>query len=386
MKRKQKIRKILRKSKEVIKNSSLKNRAILAADVFNPLYPKNAKWYGYVWPRDASFTVVAADILGMKKIGDKFFEWLWEFADGIKESGLVLAQKYFPNGVLAFDHDITNQKLTLKNYLENILERKMKFRTFQLQVDQNGFLLWSLYFHSKHSSKINLELVKKLCFGICKIWKKDHFILDHHDMWEERVAKSKLKQIHTASLAIVIKGLENGLQLIGENKQIQKCVEQMKKVLEKCYDKRLGYFIRTYGKKKDVKIDSSVLTLVWPSEQFSPFNKKIENTIKKIESENILNGGVFRYKNDRYDGRTKFGILNLGGAGSWPILNFWISIYYSLRNEREKALNYYNCVIDKVPSHCYIPEQFKNNKPQSIIPLTWSHSMFVIASKFLNFI
>jgi hypothetical protein len=40
--------KILEKSKEVFKNCSLPNGAIIASDVNNPLYPKNVKWYGYV--------------------------------------------------------------------------------------------------------------------------------------------------------------------------------------------------------------------------------------------------------------------------------------------------------------------------------------------------
>jgi|GEM_PF-3172480 len=43
------IKKILEKSKEVFKNCSLPNGAIIAADANNPIYPKNVKWYGYVW-------------------------------------------------------------------------------------------------------------------------------------------------------------------------------------------------------------------------------------------------------------------------------------------------------------------------------------------------
>jgi GH15 family glucan-1,4-alpha-glucosidase len=31
-----------------------------------------------------------------------------------------------------------------------------------------------------------------------------------------------------------------------------------------------------------------------------------------------------------------------------------------------------------------LPEQIKEEKPYSIIPLAWSHSMFVIAAKFIE--
>jgi GH15 family glucan-1,4-alpha-glucosidase len=31
-----------------------------------------------------------------------------------------------------------------------------------------------------------------------------------------------------------------------------------------------------------------------------------------------------------------------------------------------------------------LPEQIKNGKPASIVPLAWSHAMFIIAGKFLE--
>jgi hypothetical protein len=50
--------KTLEKSKEVFRNCSLPNGAIIASDVNNPLYPKNVKWYGYVWLRDEYNTAI----------------------------------------------------------------------------------------------------------------------------------------------------------------------------------------------------------------------------------------------------------------------------------------------------------------------------------------
>jgi len=86
-----------------------------------------------------------------------------------------------------------------------------------------------------------------------------------------------------------------------------------------------------------------------------------------------------RYPGDRYDGT-----LRRAGAGAWPLLNFWMSIYYIKSGNRREARKYFDWVIERVDKK--LPEQIKNNNPSSIIPLTWSHAMFIIASKFLGYV
>jgi len=109
---------------------------------------------------------------------------------------------------------------------------------------------------------------------------------------------------------------------------------------------------------------------------------KMTNTVKKILEKNLLNGGLIRYKNDKYDGKIRWGKLTLSGGGAWPILNFWASIYFSLAGNKKEALKYFSWVTDRVEDK--IPEQIKNGKLISIIPLAWSHAMFIISGKFLG--
>jgi hypothetical protein len=47
-------------SRRVISDCALENGAIVAANCFKECFPKEAKDYMYVWPRDASFTCVSA--------------------------------------------------------------------------------------------------------------------------------------------------------------------------------------------------------------------------------------------------------------------------------------------------------------------------------------
>jgi glucoamylase len=83
------------------------------------------------------------------------------------------------------------------------------------------------------------------------------------------------------------------------------------------------------------------------------------------------------------------------GAGAWPLLNFWLSIYYACKAEitheesdKNAAKNYYNWVLSNLGEKNHLPEQiFKKDSPQrSVSPLLWSHAMFIVASRILKYI
>jgi GH15 family glucan-1,4-alpha-glucosidase len=376
---------IFEKSIEVFRNCSLPNGAIIAADVNNPYYPRDVKWYGYVWLRDAGFVGYACNLVGLHEIPRRFFKWCLDYAEGIREG--IFPHKFYPNGRAAADYDISLQEEDLRGEKKKVAKSflKTKMAYVQFQPDQPATLLWLLYEHSRHESIEEFEeLVEILANGICKLWNKTHFSLPSYDLWEERPALPEYKQVHVYILATCIKGLECATKM-KENEKWKETLHQMKEVFSRCrnYARELGYFPRTFGRKVDDGIDSSLFALVWPWEQVEPDDEIMVGTVKKILKENEVNGGIMRYKGDKYDGRVKLAELELGGGGAWPILNYWASIYFCLKGEREKALKYFNWVNER-SLNGYLPEQIKYDKPASIIPLAWSHAMFVIAADFLG--
>ena len=122
------IEKILEKSKEVFRNCSLPNGAIIAADVNNPIYPKNVKWYGYVWFIDASFVCYACNLLKMYEMSEKFFNWCLDYAEGLREG--IFAHKYFPNGRIAGDFDLSSYERELKDEKRKIIKNYLKTKSF----------------------------------------------------------------------------------------------------------------------------------------------------------------------------------------------------------------------------------------------------------------
>ena len=63
-----KIKELIKSSKKVIKDCALENGAIVAANVDKPYVHREAANYRWVWPRDAAFVCVAADILELSLI------------------------------------------------------------------------------------------------------------------------------------------------------------------------------------------------------------------------------------------------------------------------------------------------------------------------------
>ncbi len=344
-----KIKRILTTSKKVFKECSLKNGAIVASNIYDPDYPKGVKNYFYVWPRDASFVCVACDFLGMKKIPENFFKWCWK-AEKFEEKGIFF-MRYYPNG---------------KAYGK------------QFQPDQTGTLLWAIENHSRfYSIKKFEKMVEKAADGICSAWKGKCFRTSY-DLWEERVASSRKGENFTYSLALCIRGLKAAIKLLEPKKEWVNCKDRMEKIIKNSYDKKRKYFVRKFNRKKDLTVDSSLLGLVWPGEIVKPNDYRMVSTVKKIiEVNSIEGGGIMRYKGDKYAG-----FLRRKESGAWPVLNFWLSIYFSLASKKKEALKYFNWVIERVDEK--LPEQIKNGKPASIIPLAWSHAMFVIAGKFLD--
>jgi GH15 family glucan-1,4-alpha-glucosidase len=347
---------LIESSKQVIKDCVLENGSIVAANCAKDYFPKEAKYYTYVWPRDASFTCVAADILKID-IQERFFDWCMGRAEGFQDTGLFY-EKYFVNGLKALQ---------------------------RFQPDQTGSVLWAIWHHFKDDPTKATKykrLIIKAANGICKKWEKDHFSLITNDLWEERLTFPDLKDNFTYSLAACIKGLECANMIIPCNRWV-KVAAMMRERLESHHE---DYFFRSYGVLSDMRIDASLLGLVYPFEVFLPSDRRIISTVRKIEANIVIEGGVHRYENDDYDGWMFEDLHRNKGAGAWPLLNFWMSIYYSKAGDKSKAEKCYNWVLERVDTP-FIPEQiFSNNKQVSVRPLCWSHSMFILASKELGYI
>ena len=355
-----KIKKLIALSKKVIKDVALENGAIVAANIDKPYYSREAANYRWVWPRDAAFICVAADILKIP-IQKPFFNWLDNRPQDFKKYKCLYAN-YATNGRFG----------SMGN---------------AFQADQMGTVLWAIYFHYKNNLKLALkfkDLIQRLSDGLCSNWGGKFFIPNTVDVWEEnrRQTSTRIENNHTYTLAACAKGLLLANKII-PTKIWEKTAMQMLSEIQESYDKRNKYLYRNHGKISDLNIDASLLGLVWPFEIYKANDEKIINTIKKIEEKIVINYGVHRFEYDYYDSE---GSAQEGG-GVWPLLNFWISIYWSIKGDKKKAEKYYNWVLDRIDKfENYLPEQIFSDFRMGVYPLAWSHAMFIIASQYLGYL
>jgi GH15 family glucan-1,4-alpha-glucosidase len=346
--------KLIQASKDIILDCCLENGAIVAANSIKKTYSKEAKNYFYVWPRDASYSCIALDILGVTDIQENFFDWLLERAEGWDKTGLFY-EKYYVNGLQALN---------------------------RFQPDQTGMVLYAISHHFKKNGKIPpkyKKLVVKSADGICNNWNKDHFKYITNDLWEEKLCFPDLKENFTYSLAACYAGLTEANNFFPNSKYVNTATEMKNAILRNTKD----HLFRSFGKLNDEKIDASLLGVIWPFNIISPEDFIAKNTINEIEKKIVKDFCVYRYENDEYDGWMLDTLHRKKGAGFWPLLNFWMSIVLNKMGERQKAMEYFQKALPNKGNN--IPEQiFNNNIQKSVSPLCWSHSMFVIASKELG--
>jgi GH15 family glucan-1,4-alpha-glucosidase len=385
------VKKLIKISEKVIADGSLENGAIVAANSDKEIYPSNVQDYRYVWVRDAAYICMAADLLGLKDIPEKFFNWCLNRAENFKQTGLF-SNAYNVNGTihgtLVSADEVRVLNKTKSKYV-NIIHQGTQF-----QPDQNGSLLIAISHHIKCFKKdvsVFKELIETAAMGICRSWKNGKFTLTCFDLWEERCVPAERKKYHIYSLAMCSAGLKAAIELLGKKRKWQQTQKEMAEILSQAFSNNSNLIPRTYSQSKatinkyDTLPDASLLGLVYPSQTINPLDENMQRTVQTIIRKNTTkNGGLLRYPGDKYCGRVKNGWVALTGAGSWPLLSFWMSIYFSLANDKQNAQKYFRSPLYKIDE--YLPEQiFESKKQSSVIPLLWSHAMFIIAAKFLDY-
>ncbi len=314
--------------------------------------------YSYCWPRDAIFITNALDILGMQKETEKFYKTFCKMTQS--KSGMW-EQRFYTDGSLA--------------------------PCWGYQIDETASVIYGIYNHYEHTS--NLKFLKdtlKMCENATKYLKKYiEKVLNNldeeyksYDLWEEN------EGIHTYSLAAIFSAFETMVKIYdkvkpefeGNRLRLEK-IEKEETVLKKYLIQIKNYILdnlydnnkKTFIRNKDGKIDISLLGLVTPFGLFSPKEKKILNTLERMElTLRTYTGGYLRYEGDNY-----------AGGNPWVIANLWMAKYYLEEGNKKKARECFEYVVKTATEHGFLPEQVDNSTMQAkwVIGLGWSHAMFI---------
>ncbi len=316
--------------------------------------------YTYCWPRDAVFITKAMDILNMQKEVDRFYK---VFCKNTQSRNGMWEQRFFTDGKLA--------------------------PCWGYQIDETASVVYGVYDHylktmDKKFLKDNLKMVEKATKFLKKyledvITGKNEMHVSY-DIWE------MYEGVHLYSMASIYSSFNAMIKIYEELKEeftknrvkqenVNKEKEDLRKLLveikEYClknfYDENKKSFVRN---AEDKKIDISILGTVYPFNMFTPKEKKVINTVERINMTiRTYTGGYQRFENDHYmDGKP------------WVIANLWMTNYYLESGENKKARECFDFVLKTAGMHGYLAEQIDNNtmSPAWIIGLGWSHAMFII--------
>ncbi|MCI8548870.1 MAG: glycoside hydrolase, partial [Bacilli bacterium] len=341
--------------------------------------------YAYCWPRDAVFITKAMDIVKMEKETEKFYK---SFCKKTQSKNGMWEQRFYTDGKLA--------------------------PSWGYQIDETASVIYGVYEHYKYTKsekflKDNLKMCEK-AIDFLKRYVKDWLEIEGKDERDKDKVQEEIEAavnrqghkyhvsydlwemsegIHLYSLASIYSAFNCILEIyriLGKNvsefennrlkeekvqkneREIEKIQTEIKKYInQNLYDEEKKSYVRNTD---DKKMDISILGAVTPFNVFKPKEKKVRNTVERINlSLRTYTGGYQRFEQDHY--------MN---GNPWPIANLWMTLYYLETGEKKKAKETFDFVVKTAGKHYFLGEQVNNEtlKPNWVIGLGWSHAMFII--------
>ena len=303
---------------------------ISAAAEVDENYSKSGR-YSYCWTRDSIFITDAMYKLGMKKEVEKFYK---NFCSITQSKNGMWEQRFYTDGKLApcwgYQIDETASVIYgIYNYYQN--EKDPKFLKDNLKMCEKAINYLEKYIENIFNGE---EMVQS------------------YDLWEN------FEGIHTYSIAAIFAAFEKMIkiydevkplyennrlkleQIVREKEKLEKYLLKIKEYIEKnLYDKENKCFLRN---NIDKKMDISLLGIVTPFKIFSPKEKKVQNTVEKMNlTLRTYTGGYLRYEGDTF----------MGGKNPWIIANLWLAQYYIELGEKVKARECFNFVVNSSNQH-----------------------------------
>ncbi|HEY3364892.1 MAG TPA: glycoside hydrolase family 15 protein [Symbiobacteriaceae bacterium] len=354
--------------------------SIIAAPEFDPAYT-SCGGYGYCWGRDAAYVTVAMDRAGLHDLAEAFYRWTLT----AQEPEGWWVQRHYAGGGWGPSWGL-------------------------LQVDETGSILYGMALHARlHGGAAFARLVRDAVLRaaewlIGSLDTTTGLPVACFDLWEER------QGFHTYSAAAVYAGLMAAAELAeladleGDPDyavRYRAAAAELKAAIFR-ESVRDGTFLRSrymqvheqqfrdafaagravrqrtgplgypiYEINEDPVPDTSLLGLAVPFGVVDPGDAVMARTAGRV-AETLTSapaGGLRRYQGDHYR-----------GGNPWVLCTLWLGLYEAERGEVTAAGEILDWAVRCQTSTGLLPEQVdpETGVPVWVVPLTWSHAMFVL--------
>jgi glucoamylase len=351
---------------------------VIAAPEFDPAYTSSGG-YAYCWGRDAAYITVAMDLAGYHDMAASFYRWAMK------------AQE--PEGWWMHRH-----------YAQGNWGPSWGL----IQVDETGSILYGMALHARlhggdgFAREAWPSVQKAAEWLIGNIDPGTGLPRPSVDLWEERTAE------HTYSSGAVFAGLMAAAELaerVGEGDRAVRyraAAEALRDaIMRECV--REGRFLRgrylqlnaeqhaqalAEGRvvrqrpglkghlileaEEDPVPDSSLLGMAVPF-AVVPVDHPVMTATARYLTEALWKapaGGMLRYTGDHYR----------GGQNPWVLTTLWLGQYAAARGDRELARQILDWAVARQTRTGLLPEQVDPVTGEAVwvVPLTWSHAMYVL--------
>ena len=123
---------------------------------------------------------------------------------------------------------------------------------------------------------------------------------------------------------------------------------------------------------EDARVDSSLLGLAWPFRAVDPTSPRMRATLEAVERElRVDGGGVLRHEDDDY-----------AGGNPWLISTLWLGLAERQAGDEPGHRASIDYALARQTSLGLLPEQVtRDGEPAWVVPLGWSHAMFILAAR-----
>jgi len=350
--------------------------AVIAAPEFDPGYTR-CGGYAYCWGRDAAYVTAAMDQAGLHEMAARFYRW----ALTAQEPEGWWAHRHYASGGWGPSWGL-------------------------LQVDETGSILYGMALHARLYGGVEFARTVRDAVRRAADWliqgldPQTGLPVASHDLWEERIGR------HTYSAAAVYGGLQAAAQLLqlagdADAGRYQAAAAGLKAAILR-ETVREGRFIRgrylqvdeagylaaraagqtvrqrvgplgypIYEIVEDPVPDASLLGLSVPFGVLDPADPVMARTAAYLRKTlwARTGGGLRRYRGDRYR-----------GGNPWVLCTLWLGLYEAERGREEAARQLLDWAVERQTPTGLLPEQVdpRSGEPAWVVPLTWSHAMFVL--------
>lgn len=341
------------------------SRGGVIASADSSIYNYGRDYYNYVWPRDAYYSLSPLLKLGYV---DEVKRYL-EFAIPLIHPRGYVQHKYLPDS-------------TPGSTWHPLVQYGKPELNIQEDETASLVLLALDFIEQTEDTKYHERLTNKIvipCSEFMASYMDDSTGLPHasYDLWEQVFLTNTYTVSVTYAALIRATALLNG---IGKKTDHWKSVtDSIKKNIGKLFSEERQWFVRGL-KPVDAKSEQLLMldiASLYGLSRFGPSkfdDTAVYATQVAIEANNVINGGVVRYRGDDYMRPS-----DTSESNPWYVATLWLGQHYLRCGDTDGAIRALDWTLSHATKSGMLSEQLdpQTGEVRGVAPLIWSHAEFL---------